>query len=521
MEANPNNPKQGDENYSVDEMMARLKRNDRQKRADSSSREEGELITRPDGSQVVKVRRRKRRSKQPEKKQKQTNPKIKWAVLGSLIGLFVILIAGTIFIIAKYNGRSFKETTESTVTKLAGAESTELTQLRVTPVSAKASKAELSWDKHSFFKSATFNAIKADIKATSFFTSDWIGEEVVASLGKVQLQTPAVTVETSTDPILSPYSFGAFRCNQLDIQFGADRNSPAITGLQVSLRKQVDDHYQIVFNNGLMNVPNWPALEISSGIMSLNSSDTEIEARLEASNGLKGELVIKGRIAKSTDSPIVLDVKAKDYPIQQLLGKELGRIIQGEIQSDMGSLSYDYKKKNTEALSFILPFNSTELRFSELPMFTDLKDVTRDTQYVRPTFSSCRGTIMRTSDGVTLSNLILTSSRIITLNGDISVSALGVLSGELTVGIPARIFTKNLPAPTIFSEPHAGFIYTKVTLSGSINNPHDNLNELLQASNPTPQPSPTPGPGAGLLDPRDKTNGEARQKEKDFEELTR
>lgn len=518
MESNSNTPNQDGENYSVDEMMARLKRNDKQKRTDSPDKD-GELVTREDGSQVVKVRRRKRRSQQPEKKKKKSNPKIKWAILGSLIGLFVILIAGTIFIIVKYNGKSFKETTEATVTDLTAAESAELTQLRVTPVSAKAAKAELSWDQHSFFQSASFTNIKADIKATSFFTSDWIGEEVVASVGSIQIKTPASSVETSSNTAISPYSFGAFRCNQLDMQFGSDRNAPAITGLQISLRKQVDDRYQVVFNNGLMKIPNWPALEISSGVMTLNSDDAEIEARLEASSGLTGEIIIKGRIAKSTDRPVVLDVKAKDYPIQQLLGKELGRLIQGDIHSDMGSLSYNYKKSSSEALSFIMPFNSTDLRLSELPMLTDLKDLTGDTQYVRPSFTRCSGTIMRTTDGVTLNNLSLTSSRIITLTGHITVSSKGMLSGELDVGIPARLFSPRKPAPAIFSEPHSGFIHTKVTLSGSIHNPHDNLNERWRASESASRP--TPLPKSSEMTPLEKAAQDAKQKEKDFEDLTR
>ena len=49
-------------NYSVDEMMERLRRGEREKQ----SSEDGELVTREDGTQVMRVRRRKRRSKQPE-----------------------------------------------------------------------------------------------------------------------------------------------------------------------------------------------------------------------------------------------------------------------------------------------------------------------------------------------------------------------------------------------------------------------------------------------------------------------
>ncbi len=516
MESNANNSTPGGENYSVDEMMARLKRNDRRKKSSgsdsrpSNAKQDGELVTRADGSQVVKVRRRKRRSSQPTKKAAgKTNPKLKWAILGSLIGLLVIFAAGTIFIIAKYNGRQFKASTEASISELSGAETTTLTQLRVTPISAKASKAELAWGKDSFLQSASFNSLYANILATSFFSNEWIGEEVVARLGTIHLQTPASHRETPAERVLSPYHFGTFRCNQLDLYFGQDRDAPAIAGLQIALRQQVDERYQIVFQGGLMKIKNWPSLQISSGIVTLNAQDCEIETLLEAGDAHKGELTIKGRIAKNTSRPIVLDVKAKDYPIQELLGKGLGRLIRGEIRSDMGSLSYDYKKQAADTLSFIMPFNSTELRISEFPFLTELKNLTGDTQYSNPTFNHCIGTVMRTSEGVSLNNLSLTCSGVLTIKGECSVDPNGMLTGDLSVGIPARLFSKKSPPPSIFSEPHNGFVSTQITLSGSIHNPHDNLNQLLLSSADKNPPSPAA------------PTGKNKVKEREFEELTR
>ncbi|MGB0775362.1 MAG: hypothetical protein ACPGUY_05915, partial [Akkermansiaceae bacterium] len=131
---------QGSENYSVDEMMARLKRNERHKTGNTpqpDADQDGELITRDDGSQVVKVRRRKRRSKQsPKKSEPKTNPKLKWAILASIITLGLFLVVATVVIIAKYNGAKFKQESEATISEITGASNTEITQLRVTPVSA-------------------------------------------------------------------------------------------------------------------------------------------------------------------------------------------------------------------------------------------------------------------------------------------------------------------------------------------------------------------------------------------------
>ena len=95
------------EHYSVDEMMDRLKHHNRDKEQQDKIKD-GELVTRPDGSQVIKVKKRRRRSKQPSKK---ANPKLKWAIIGTASFLALALVAFTIFIIARYNGISFKEKT--------------------------------------------------------------------------------------------------------------------------------------------------------------------------------------------------------------------------------------------------------------------------------------------------------------------------------------------------------------------------------------------------------------------------
>lgn len=508
-------PNKDNENYSVDEMMARLKKGDHQKRR-TNKKEDRELVTREDGSQVVRVRRRKRRSSQQSKRPpKQTNPKLKWTLLGGSVLLFVLLIAGTIFIIAKYNGRQFKEKTETTISQLSGSEQTKLTQLRVTPVSAKANKAALTWNQHSFLKYATFTNIRAKIKATSFFSKDWIGEDVVASTGKVHLQAPSASVETAADTIISPYQFGAYRCHQLALIFGNDRNSPAITDLQVSLRKDAHEQYQIVFNNGTMKVKNWPPLKLSSGIVTLNSQSADIEALLEAGVSHKGELTLKGNISNQRNTPTTLDVTAKNYPIQELLGKDLGRLIQGEVHSNNGSFSYDFSKPESEALSFILPFSATELRLEGLPMFKSLNRLIGDTAYVKPSFYRCQGTLMRTSQGLAINELELINNSLLVLRGNAAVDPKGKLSGALTIGVPQSAFDDNPPKP--FTGPSSGFYHVTVTLGGSVRAPSDNLHLLLKSGRKAQKATFKPQqqqavPSESPLSP---------PSEKDFQELLR
>lgn len=506
------------ENYSVDAMMARLKKEDRQNRQSAKS-PEGELVTREDGTQVIKVRRRKRRSQQsPKKSKSQTNPKLKWIILGSIVGLTVLLAAGTIFIIAKYNGRKFKATTESTISELSGATQTTLTQLRVTPISANAQKTEITWDKHAFIKDASFRDIHADIKATSFFSNRWIGEDIIADNGKIHLQTPESSSESILSEIDSPYEFGAYRCKNLQLLFGSDRGAPAINNLKVSLRQLANKQHQIIFHDGTLKIKNWPIMTIESGIILFNSDSADIDAILKSSESNNGELSITGHILKDTNSPASLDIKAKNYPIHELLGKDLGRLIKGELQSESGTFAYDYHKNPAEALSFILPFNANGIQCSGLPLFRELNKLIGNTAYVSPIFNRCRGTILRTSEGVSINDLELINNSLMLIHGNIALSTKGRLSGKLSVSIPQIAFHNNTPAA--FTGPSDGFYSIDITLSGTAKSPNDNLHQLLKTSRPKRQAFPRALPKE-KTQPKPSQPHPAQPTEKDIDDLYR
>ncbi|MDG1357978.1 MAG: hypothetical protein P8P36_07275 [Akkermansiaceae bacterium] len=515
MEPNTDSKEGHHDHYSVDEMMDRLKRHKRAQDKQDETKD-GELITRSDGTQAIKVRKRKRRSK---KAPKENNPRLKWAAIGIVSGLTFLSVVFTMFIITMYNGGSFKEKTAISITKLLKANSTQLDQLRVTPISAKVFGAEVSWGNETFFQEATFSSIKADIRATSFFSSSWHGNEMLSKKGQIQLQIPEQNRAQNIGGIRSNYRFQAYRCEDLDVSFGAHDTVPAIKGAHATLQQLPNRRYQVSFNKGSLNIPHWPELTISSGIVTLHSSNAEIEARLKANNDHKGEIIIKGIVYKDKDQPIVLDVKSINYPLEDILGKGLGHMIKGEINSDMGSISYTHGQKEEGDLSFIMPFNSNQLHISELPMLNDLRDLTGKSNYLHPSFSFCRGSIIRSRDGVSLRNLNLISSQLLSIKGDITVDHEGNLSGELEIGIPSRLFDDKAPAPAIFSSPKDGNIHTKIKLGGTIHNPHDNLNARLRSSHTSILSKPLSFEKPSTLNPHTPQET-SKQKVKAFEELT-
>ena len=516
MESDRYKPSSEADHYSPEEMMARLKRNE-QKKQRPITEQTGELVTREDGSQAIKVRRRKRRSEQPQKKRAKTRKKFKWAILGSLAAIVLITTIGTIYILARYNGSSFKQDTENTIVQLSGANEVEITQLRITPISAKAKKVELIWDQNCFLDSVSLHHLEANVLATSFVSNDWIGEEIVASQAQVYIKTPVNPTKTVEKKANSPYKFGAYRCNQLDLHFGRNTEAPVLEDMRASLWILPDGRSQIAFNNGKMIMKGWPELEISSGIATLNAENVDVELLLEANNSHQGELKIKGFIRKTHNQPAKLEVNAKNYPIEELLGKRLGRLINGKISAEMGTLQYHYNQLPSKSLSFVMPFRSNEIQMTEFPMFNDLKNLLGDTQYVDPAFNDCTGILRRTSEGVILEEIDFKSPSILTLKGQIIVQNSGKMSGELIVNLPRRLFSPGT-APPGFTGPHDGVYTANVKIGGSVHNPYDNLNEILRRDRQYNTQRPKKITIPNIPDTKPLTLDE---KEREFEELTR
>ena len=510
MASNLTSPPDSDRESSVDQMMERLK----QGQGDETPQEQQrELVIREDGTQTIKVRKRKRRTQQPKKSATQLSPKVKWSILGSVIILVALAAISIAFITAKYNGQKFKDSTAAKIAEITGATQSTLTKLKVTPLSAQADKYELVWDKHSFIKEATFDTLKADIKAPSFFSSNWRGNEIVATGGTVTLQKPVPEIETSTSEASSPYDFASYRCNLLQLYFGDSADAPVISDLQISQRKSDDGTYHLVAQNGVVKIVNWPNFKLASAIASPNPQGLEVTALFEAFDSTTGELEIEGKIPTNTNEPLSLHVSAKDYPIQEILGEELGKRLQGVIQSSTGSLSYDYTKPSTSALSFELPFDSQNLTIKGLPFLSTLQQLTRNSSYSQTTFNIGSGNMSRNSSGIELKNLHLVSNSVMTLKGNLMVLSNDKLRGSLDIGIPTSVFEGTPPKP--FVGPKDGLYFIKVELSGTIHNPHDNLREQLQANSQN-QASPSQRPNSHdiLQDPKEKM-------ENDFNTLTR
>ena len=451
---------------------------------------DGELITREDGSQVIKVRKHKRRSKQlPKKRKAQTPPTIKWAII-ILSSIFIFIpAAGTLVIIAKYNGGKFKAITEESIRQSTSAKEVRINNLKVTPISAKVKKAEINWDEHHFLNRSNFSDITAKLNAFSFLSNKWQGEEILAKSGSTYLQTSnnTATGASSSTETLNIYDFETLRCENLSLYFGEEKDAPSIQKIKTSIRNRNEESYKVFFRDGEVNITSWPLLQISSAVLSSSKQQLTIDSTIESQNN-NGSIKIDGVINSDVSKPLNLNLKANNYPIQELLGNAIGQIIQGKIMSESGSLIYSYEKPPEEALNITLPFNSVEMNMGGLPMFQFLHEYTADTRYHNPTFNYCEGTLVRSLYETKLEDIKFISNNLMTIEGNIHIDVAGKIRGILSVTLPQRIFKKQAPAS--FRGPEDGYYTAAITLGGNIHSPHDNLSELMMSRSTQRNESP-------------------------------
>ncbi|RYD33152.1 MAG: hypothetical protein EOP87_11540, partial [Verrucomicrobiaceae bacterium] len=145
MSSQPDEP----EKYSLDEMLERL-----QSKPSSTPEESGELVTRADGSQAIKVRKRKRRSTQPHKDAAKKASRMRAFQVSSAV--ILMILAGIMFggLIIYANSSPYRKKIVSKFSNGTGA-NVRFQQLQNSPTGMTAAQAAMEWPEGNLLKSLT------------------------------------------------------------------------------------------------------------------------------------------------------------------------------------------------------------------------------------------------------------------------------------------------------------------------------------------------------------------------------
>jgi len=504
------------ERYSLEEMMERLKGRP------SQDPTEGDLVTRPDGTQAFRVRKRKRRSEQPKREEFKRRRRIRAIQVGSLLGslMLLTLVIGGAFIYT--NTAPYRKRLSDAFSKTLGA-NIDFKGFRITPVSANADAVTLDWQTGGFLKTVRLRQVTSKISPRTLLGRSITGEAIFAREGEIVLQAPDESVHAAPEAEAGalPVSFNRAGVTKLGIIFG-EPESPALriagsegtlTTSETKLSKSFNLH------RGSLTFRDWPTLKLERALMEISPEGAEIVTlRIGDSMNPRGEMNITGSVntlSPKTRSKLAVNLHA--FNLADLLGADLGNLLSLRIDTreTPGSNQLSLAAAAPGDVELDLTFTNSLSSSNCVSGFKFLDLVARaleDKYYDKPEFDEARGTIRRKGAQVDITDLYLERKTLLCIKGDLSVTPERTISGTLKVGIPESVIhlSRDPKLEAQFATVAGNFRWVTVEVSGPLQRPNDDFARTYHQATPAPgpesqstdpTPAPEPGKPAGPTDP--------------------
>lgn len=479
------------EKYSIDEMMERLK-----SRPSEDPLENGELVTRADGSKAIRVRKRKRRSHQPHKDElAQTRKARMLQVSGALILLMLALFAAGAAIVYA-NSAPFRENLTEKIAKVTGAK-VEMLRFRMNPTAANADVVTLTWPAGNVLSELTTRGLRAQIAPQSFLGKAMVGEEVSASEGTLRLRIPETgkpSREVAAEGGVSPVRFGRYAIPKLNVTVG-DAAAPIakLFNSEASLQTSGSTPRPLLLlSQGELVIDGWPKLGLDRAHIEFRSSQVDVlSMRLRYNGDERGVFELAGTVSPfETGRASTLSVGFESYQLAGIAGPELGGLFVGRVDSTPSASSnfLTFTPGNLADTSLVTEFTSsvtTPFKVSGFPFLPALAQVLGDKWFENPVFESdVRGVIRRNNGIISLSSLRFENKARMTLTGTVNASKDRRISGDLEVGVAESMIkaSKNPALEFMFGREREGFRWTTLKISGGVAAPADNFRELYEAA---------------------------------------
>lgn len=495
------------EKYSLDEMMERLKGRP------SEDPSDGELVTRADGTQAIRVRKRKRRSEQPQREEVKRVRRTRAIQVGALLSALIVLTLAVGGAFVYTNTPPFRKKLSDAVSTHLGAD-IEFKMFRVTPVSANADAVNLTWRDGGFLKEAKLRGVSAKLSPATLFGRSLSGDELTAREGEIVLQSPAKSdSKPSAGESATPVRFGRATVNKLGIVFG-DPTAAAfkVIATEASLSTVENKSWKSInLHRGSLAIKDWPTLKIDRALIDIQPNEISIPGlRVGDSLTPRGDMDISGSIntldpsARST-----LSIKLSAFNLEDLLGAELGKLLTLRIDSrDAANSNYiSFSAHDPSDAELSIAFSnslSSGSSLNGLRFLPFLAKRVNDKYYGSPQFDEMSGIIRKKGGKLELVDLNFERKTHMSVRGDIVLAADKSLSGKLNVGLPESVIhlSGDPKLDILFGPPANGFRWIAIQLEGSLAIPSDDLTRQFDAVKPEALPAPNlPAPPAEGSDP--------------------
>ena len=490
------------EKYSIDEMMDRLKN-----RPAEDPVEDGELVTRSDGSQAIKVRKRKRRSHQPHKEEVKHNRR---ARMIQVSGAFILLLLGTFIAgaaIVYANSAPFRESLLKKISSSSGA-NVELQQFRMNPTSANANRLILKWPSGNALSELSLIGVRAEVFPASFLGKSMVGEEVIAGEGTLSIRIPQEGKPSREVPPVegaAPVRFKRYAVPKFHVLMGD------ITAPIISMRNSEGSFHpynpngraQLLLNRGDLAITGWPKLRMDRSHIEFRDAEVDVVGmRLLHDTDTRGVFEMTGTVSTYNASRAsTLSVHLESFLVAGLVGPELGRLFSGRLDTVESAKSnyLSFSPGASPDASLVVSFRgslTSAFEINGFPFLGGLAQTLDDKWFASPSFESdISGTLRRANGTVVFSDLSFENKDRMALRGSVSMAPNRMLSGNLEVGIAEAMIqaSRNKRLNAMFGPPREGFRWLTLTIGGTSANPTDNFKALFESADTLEKAAPSSG----------------------------
>jgi len=487
-------PSSEPEKYTIDEMMDRLKNRDN---ADS----EGELVTRSDGSQARKIKKRKRRSNQAVNKETKRNQKIQVLQIAGFVVLLAIAGLAVGIGVLYANSTAFRESLVNRIEDSTGAK-VGMKQFRMNPATANAAEITFEWPVGNALESLQIRSVKAGIAPVSFLGKSFSGEEIVAASGELVLRAPTAgdAVSTSSDAGVIPgIHFHRYAVSHLDLYFGERNQGNLLEKTEASLFSSgLQGQAEIRLNAGLLKFKDWPPMKLDRSYIRARNSELQFESlRFNIPPSPNQRLVDRGFIDFSgiikpleTKAKHVLSAKMESFRLSYLVGADLGRFFLGSVETkespNSNFLAFTPGSDETALLDLTITSSlDSRIDMSNFKFLKSLANALEDRWYDLPNFDTDVSVLLKRRGAVVeLSEIRFAQRGRMALRGSLANGPSGEISGILRVGLPEAIIAskKNKALDRMFGEVREDYRWLDLSIGGTSASPSDNFSELYEAA---------------------------------------
>ncbi len=492
-------PSNEPEKYSIDEMMERL-----QSRPEDGLPEDGELVIRADGSQAIKVRKRKRRSRQPHKEKLVVSRRSRIIQVAASLVLLLLAIFGCGIALVYANSAPFRESLIGRISTRTGGV-VELGQFRMTPTRANAGQIHLNWPEGNVIQDISFRTVSANIAPSSFLGQSMNGDEVTSPEGTVTLRVPDPSkprlAQGAGQKSSGDVVFKSLSCANLTVLLGEKAFPMArISKTEASFVPANSKGLpQLLLNRGELAIPGWPKLLIDRSYIEFRGSVLDVVGmRFRSEKESIGHFEVSGTISPyDTATESILSVQLKTFPMAGIVGPEWSRMFNGQVDSRPAAKSNFLSIQTGPDLGGALEVSfagsaASPFQVSRFPFLFAIGQITDDGWYENPRFEGdASGVLRRTNGCVYFEKLDFSNKSRMALQGNVSSSADLKLSGQLKVGLADAVIiaSKNAKLNSLFGPPDEGFRWLTLKISGTVMSPSDNFRDLYDATREAAAPA--------------------------------